>query len=144
MTREYVRPTVAGWLTPTLLAPWISVYGAITAYVLLGFDLGGNLGKAIAWGTGMLVGSVWAAVFCTFLVVTDLALLGVKVRTLPAGRRGWLTALLAPLPALGVYALLPWKTLVTGGPWTLAAAILIPMIAVAIGSRVIAGQKPPV
>ena len=81
---RYVRPTVAGWLTPTLIAPWISVYTAVTAIAVLGIDYG-LFGKVVGWAVGMLVGSVWAFVFCTLLVLVDLTLLGVKVRTLPAG-----------------------------------------------------------
>ena len=86
MAERYVRPTVAGWLTPTLIAPWISVYGVVTAVAALGIDRG-LFGKVLGWTVGMVVGSVWAFVFCTLLVLVDLALLGVKVRTLPAGKR---------------------------------------------------------
>lgn len=140
--QKYVRPTVAGWLTPTLLAPWISVYGAVSAYTLLGLDFG-RVGKGVAWVTGMLAGSAWAFVFCTLLVVTDLLLLGVKVRTLPAGGRGWLATLIAPLPALASYTMMPWKTISLSGPWSIAGAVAIPMVIVAIVARVVAGQKPP-
>jgi hypothetical protein len=80
MAERYVRPTVAGWLTPTLLAPWITAYGAVTAIAALKID--GLFGKVLGWTVGMLVGSVWAFVFCTLLILVDLALLGVKVRTL--------------------------------------------------------------
>jgi hypothetical protein len=142
-TQKYVRPTVGGWLRPTLIAPWITTYGAVTAGVLLGFEWGGKAGKIAALTAGLLAGSVWSFVFCTFLVLIDLALLAVKIRTLPAGRRGWMAAFLSPLPALAVYTVLPWKQLALSGPWTVAGAILIPMAIVAIFSRVISGQKPP-
>src|SRR5436305_1222777 len=75
MAERYVRPTVAGWLTPTLIAPWITIYAAVTGGVLLGLDWG-KAGKIAAWTAGMIAGSVWAFVFCALLVVTDLALLG--------------------------------------------------------------------
>jgi hypothetical protein len=123
MAERYVRPTVAGWLTATLIAPWISVYGAVTAFAALHIDHG-LWGKVLGWTLGMLVGSAWAFVFCTLLVVVDLALLGVKVRTLPAGKRGW---------AYKFYA---------AGPWAVGAAVLVPMVVVAIVSRVFAGRKP--
>jgi hypothetical protein len=141
MAERYVRPTVAGWLTPTLIAPWISVYGAVTAIAALGIDRG-LFGKVLGWTVGMLVGSVWAFVFCALLLVVDLALLGVKVRTLPAGKRGWAISFLSPLLVLGTYVAVPPYKFYTAGPWAIAAAVVIPMIVVAIGTRVFAGTKP--
>ncbi len=142
MAERYVRPTVAGWLTPTLIAPWVTVYGAVTAGVLLGLDWG-KAGKIAAWTAGMVAGSVWSFVFCAMLVTIDLALLAVKIRTLPAGKRGWAMAFLSPLPPLGVYLVLPWKSISLSGPWTIAAAVLVPMLLAASVSRVASGMKPP-
>lgn len=141
MAERYVRPTVAGWLTPTLIAPFISVYGAVTAIAALGIDRG-VFGKVLGWAVGMALGTVWAFVFCLMLLVVDLALLGVKVRTLPAGKRGWLTSLLSPLAVFGGYVLAPPYKFYAYGPWAIAAAILVPMLVVAIGTRVFGGQKP--
>lgn len=141
MAERYVRPTVAGWLTPTLIAPWLSVYGAVTAIAALGIDRG-LFGKVLGWTVGMLVGSVWAFVFCALLLVVDLALLGVKVRTLPAGKRGWALSFLSPLLVLGTYVAVPPYKFYAAGPWAIAAAVAIPMILVAIGTRVFAGTKP--
>lgn len=141
MAERYVRPTVAGWLTPTLIAPWLSVYGAVTAVAALGIDRG-LFGKVLGWTVGMLVGSVWAFVFCALLLVVDLALLGVKVRTLPAGKRGWAISFLSPLLVLGTYVAVPPYKFYAAGPWAIAAAVAIPMIVVAIGTRVFAGTKP--
>lgn len=141
MAERYVRPTVAGWLTPTLIAPWLSVYGAVTAIAALGIDRG-LFGKVLGWTVGMLVGSVWAFVFCALLLIVDLALLGVKVRTLPAGKRGWALSFLSPLLVLGTYVAVPPYKFYAAGPWAIAAAVLIPMIAVAVGTRVFAGTKP--
>jgi hypothetical protein len=141
-TERYVRPTVAGWLTPTLIAPWITVYGVVTAVAALGIDRG-LFGKVLGWTVGMVVGSVWAFVFCALLVVVDLALLGVKARTLPAGKRGWFKSLLSPLAVFGAYVVVPPYKFYAAGPWAIAAAVVVPMIVVAIASRVIAGVKPP-
>ena len=141
MAERYVRPTVAGWLTPTLIAPWLSVYGAVTAVAALGIDRG-LFGKVLGWTVGMLVGSVWAFVFCALLLVVDLALLGVKVRTLPAGKRGWAISFLSPLLVLGTYVAVPPYKFYAAGPWAIAAAVAIPMIVMAIGMRVFAGTKP--
>jgi len=139
--KRYVRPTVAGWLTPTLIAPWMSVYGAVTAIAALGIDRG-LFGKVLGWTLGMLVGSVWAFVFCALLLVVDLALLGVKVRTLPVGKRGWALSFLSPLLVLGTYVAVPPYKFYAAGPWAIAAAVAIPMIAVAFGTRLFAGSKP--
>lgn len=139
--KRYVRPTVAGWLTPTLIAPWVSVYGAVTAIAALGIDRG-LFGKVVGWTFGMLVGSVWAFVFCALLLVVDLLFLGVKMRTLPAGRRGWALSFLSPLMVLGTYVAVPPYRFYPAGPWAIAAAVVIPMIAVALATRFFAGSKP--
>lgn len=144
VTKEprYVRPTVAGWLAPTLLAPWISVYGAVTAFVALGLDKS-LFGKGVAWVGGMIAASIWAFAYCAILLVTDLVLLGVRVRTLPAGRRGWGTGLLSPLAVLAVYMAVPPYQFYKAGPWVVLAAVVAPMVAVAFVSRAVFGMKPP-
>jgi hypothetical protein len=139
---RYVRPTVAGWLTPTLIAPWLSTYGAVTAFALLGIDRG-IFGKVVGWTLGMVLGTVWAFAFCLALVLVDLALLAVKVRTLPAGRRGWGAALLSPLAVFATYAAVPPYKFYPYGVWAIVAAVAAPMLAVALGVRLFAGQKPP-
>lgn len=141
MAEKYVRPTVAGWLTPTLIAPWITAYSAVTAIASLKID--GLFGKVLGWTVGMFVGSVWAFVFCALLIVVDLALLGVKVRTLPAGKRGWAASLLSPLAVFASYVVVPPYKFYAAGPWAIAAAVVTPMLVVAVASRVISGSKPP-
>jgi hypothetical protein len=142
MSERYVRPTVGGWLRPTLIAPWISTYGAVTAIAFLGIDKG-LFGKGVAWALGMTIGSVWAFVYCLMLIVIDLMLLGVKIRTLPAGKRGWAAAFLSPLACFGAYVAVPPYKFYASGPWGVAAAVLIPMVVVAIVTRVFSGVKPP-
>ena len=139
---RYVRPTVGGWLRPTLIAPWLSVYGAVTAIAVLGIDKG-VFGKVLGWTVGMVLGSVWAVVFCAMLVVVDLAWLAVKVRTRPAGRRGWGSGLLSPLVVFATYAVAPPYKFYPYGPWAIAAAVLVPMLLVAVGARVMGGLRPP-
>ena len=87
--------------------------------------------RSLGWTVGMLVGSVWAFVFCTLLVLVDLALLGVKVRTLPAGKRGWALSFLSPLAVFGAYVAVPPYKFYAAGPWAIGAAVLVPMIVVA-------------
>jgi hypothetical protein len=141
MSQRYVRPTVAGWLTPTLIAPWISVYGAVTAMAVLGIDRG-LFGKVLGWTVGMVVGSVWAFAFCALLLVVDLLLLGARVRTLPVGRRGWAAGLLSPLAVFATYVAVPPYRFYPAGPWAIAAAVLVPMVVVALGARLFAGAQP--
>lgn len=142
MSERYVRPTVGGWLRPTLIAPWLSTYGAVTAIAFLGIDRG-IFGKGVAWALGMTIGTVWAFVYCLMLVLVDLMLLGVKVRTLPAGKRGWGAAFLSPLAVFGAYIAVPPYKFYAYGPWAIAGAILAPMLVVAIATRVFTGIKPP-
>jgi hypothetical protein len=139
--KRYVRPTVGGWLRPTLIGPWISVYGAVTAAAALGIDRG-IFGKVIGWTLGMIVGTAWTFVFCLMLVLVDVALLAVKVRTLPSGKKGWGAALLSPFVVFGGYVLAPPYQFLKYGPWAVAGAVLLPMLVVAIGARLLAGQKP--
>ncbi|HVJ88187.1 MAG TPA: hypothetical protein VM580_00185 [Labilithrix sp.] len=141
MSERYVRPTVAGWLTPTLIAPWLSVYGAVTAFAALGVDWG-LFGKIAGWAVGMLIGSVWAFVFCLTLILVDVALLAVRVRTLPAGKRGWWTTFVSPLLVFGVYGMAPPHTFWRHGAWGVTAAIVVPMLLVALFVRLFGGQKP--
>ena len=140
MSDRYVRPTIAGWLAPTMIAPWISVYGAITAFAALGVDWG-LFGKVAGWTVGMIVGSVWAAAFVAMLALVDVLLLAVKVRTLPSGSRGWATGLLSPLMVFGIYGAAPPHTFWRYGGWGVAAAVLVPMFAIALVTRVAGGRK---
>lgn len=142
MSERYVRPTIAGWLSSTLLGTWISVYGAVTLFAALGVDWG-LFGKIAGWAVGMVVGSVWAFAFCTMLVFVDVALLAVRARTLPAGRRGWASAFAAPLMVFGIYGIAPPHTFWHHGGWAIAAAIIAPMGLVALLVRLFAGQPPP-
>jgi hypothetical protein len=141
MTKRYERPTIGGWLRPALIGPWLSVYGAVTAIAALGIDRG-LFGKVVGWAVGMVVGSAWALVFILAAALVDLLLLGVRVRTLPAGRRAWSMSLLSPLATIGIYMAVPPHTFIKYGPWGVVAAILAPMFAVLIAFRVAAGQKP--
>lgn len=141
-TERYVRPTIGGWLAPTLIAPWISVYGAVTAFAALGVDWG-LFGKIAGWAVAMFVGSVWAFAFCLVLMLVDVALLAVRVRTLPTGRRGWVSAFAAPLAVFGIYGIVPPHTFWRHGTAGVGAAILVPMLVVAVGMRIVAGRRLP-
>ena len=67
--------------------------------------------------------------------------LAVRVRAFSTGKRGWLAATLSPFVFMATYAVLrPW-TYWKGGPWTVVAILLVPMVATAIGTRVLYGAK---
>lgn len=141
MSERYVRPTIAGWLLPTLVAPWLSVYAAVTAYAALGVDWG-LFGKVAGWALGMVVATAWTFVYCAVLVAVDLLLLAVRVRTLPTGGKGWLAALASPLVAFASYAVAPPHTFWRNGAWGVALAVALPMLAAAFVFRVVLGRKP--
>lgn len=141
MSDRYVRPTIAGWLAPTLVAPFLSVYGAVTAFAYLGVDWG-LFGKVAGWTVGMVVGTVWSMAFIAMLAIVDVLLLSVKLRTLPAGGRGWLTGFLSPLMVFGIYGAAPPHTFWRYGGWGVAAAVAAPMLGVALVTRIAGGRKP--
>ncbi len=136
----YVRPTVGGWLRPLLIAPWLSTYGAVTAYAFLGPEIP-YTPRWVAWGVGMLAGSIIAFVYVLALTLIDLALLAIRVRQLPTGKGAWLAAFLSPVAFLASYTVLrPWNYW-KGGPWAVVAALAIPPLVTAIATRVAFGVK---
>lgn len=141
MTR-YVRPTIAGWLLPTLFGPWLSLTAAITLAAAFGSDFHWA-GRLIGWGLAMVLASLWAALYVAMLVVVDLLLLGAKVRTLPSQARAWAHTTLSPLAVLATYALLPARAIARGGPWVVGAAVLLPMVLAAAVTRIAFGVRPP-
>jgi hypothetical protein len=72
----------------------------------------------------------------------DLALLAVRMRTLETGGRAWIRAVVAPLLPIASYAVYSphnwWKL----GPWTVVAAVLVPMLLSAVAVRVVSGKRP--
>jgi hypothetical protein len=141
MVQRYVRPTVEGWLVPTLFAPWLSAFVFVTASVAWRFDRG--LLQVGSWALGMLLACAWTFAYCVVLVLTDAALLAVKVRTLPVGRRGWLASFGSPFAVFATYAVLPPYRFYAAGAWTVCAAIVLPMVAAALASRLLCGERPP-
>lgn len=139
---RYVRPTIAGWLVPTLFGPWLSVAMAVTLAATLGSDFHWA-GRLIGWGLAMVLASGWAALYVVVLVVVDLVLLVAKARTLPARRRAWVHATVSPLAVMATYAALPARAVARGGPWVVAAALVVPMIGAAVATRVAFGERPP-
>lgn len=137
---RYVRPTIAGWLGPTMIGPWISVYSAVSAYAAFGPE-GRFLGRWAMWAMGMLAGSLVAAMYVLVLILVDVLLLALRQRMLPNGLRAWGMALGSPL-LLGVsYMVFAPHGFYKYGPWAIAAALFVPMVVSAFGVRLFAGTK---
>ncbi len=137
---RYVRPTVIGWLGPTMLGPWLSVYSVVSLYAAFGPE-GRFLGRWAMWAMGMLAGSLVAAMYVLVLVLVDVLLLALRARTLPTGRRAWGMSLGSPL-LLGIsYVVFAPHGFYKYGPWAIAAALLVPMVVSAFGVRIFAGKK---
>jgi hypothetical protein len=138
--KRYVRPSIKGWVAPLMLAPWASIYGAVSLFAAFGPEFK-YVNRWVVWGIGMIAGTVIAFTYMLLLALIDVLLLAIRVRQLPTGGRAWLSAFGSPLVFLTSYAVLePW-TYWKGGPWTVLGMVVVPMIVVAIVSRVAFGAK---
>ena len=142
MPQRYVRPTVRGWIVPTIVGPLVSVYTTVLFAAIFWGDVG-NIWRGVGWVAGMLFGTIWAVSYMLLLGLVDVALLIVKLRTLPVGRRAWLMALACPAVIAGVYKVVPPYKFYTSGPWGVILAFLIPMVVVTLIARIAFGSKPP-
>lgn len=140
MSDRYVRPTIAGWLTPTLIAPWLASYASMAGLLTLGVDFG--KWHYAAWIVGLVFAGVFAFTFSLTLIVVDLLLLAVRVRTFATGTRAWLGTFVTVPAIFGVYLAVPPHKFWTTGAWGVAAAVFVPMLIGALGLRIVAGRKP--
>ena len=139
-TGRYERPTIKGWVAPLLIAPWLSVYGAVSLFAAFGPEFK-YVNRWVVWGIGMLAGTIVSFVYMLLLALIDVLLLAIRVRQLPAGKKAWLSAFASPLAFLASYAVLrPWNYW-KGGPWVVLGMVVIPMLVAAIVSRVMFGSK---
>lgn len=127
----YKRPSIPGWLIPLAIGPFVTAYAAVAAYSQLG-PLPDYVPRTAFLVVGLAVASLWAPIFAVLQGVVDLLLLAVRFRALENGLRAWGRALLAPAIPLASYMLYSphkwWKL----GPWTVAGAMLVPMVISAI------------
>ncbi len=142
MAPPYRRPTIRGWLLPTIVGPFVSVYTTVSLAALLWGDIG-TIWRGLGWAAGMLFGSLWAGLYILMLALVDVALLIVKLRTLPVGRRAWLMALACPALIAGIYNVMPPYEFYASGPWGVVLAFLVPMLLVTLVARIAFGSKPP-
>ena len=124
-----------------MIAPFITISAAVGLYAALGPEV--PYVPRLAVGViGLLLGGVLGMVYVAMLALIDVMLLAIRVRQLPAGKSAWLASAASPLLFLGSYAVLkPW-TYWRGGPWTVLAMVIVPMIVAAFISRLARGSRP--
>jgi hypothetical protein len=140
MSDTYRRPSIAGWLLPASVGPFVAAYAAAILTAFFG-PADGHL-RWVVLVVGLAIATVWASVYVLIASLLDVALLSIKVRTLPTGKSGWLQAFAAPSAALASYVVLPphkWWTL---GPWIVVVAVLVPPVLAILASRIFLGKKP--
>lgn len=142
MSQRYVRPTFRGWIFPTLIGPFVSVYTTVSLVAAFWGDIG-TIWRGVGWVAGMVGGTIWAILYILLLTLVDVSLLMVKLRTLPVGGRAWLMALACPAVIAGIYKLVPPYKFYASGPWGVILAFLLPMVVVTLVTRVAFGRKPP-
>jgi hypothetical protein len=139
MTTNRESTKIGRWLLPTMFAPALSTYGAVGLYSIFG----GHDGIA-RWAIlvlGLLIGTLWSALYTLVLALVDVALLALRLRMLPSGRRGWGLSGGSPLLVFSIYTVFPPASFYKYGPWGVLAAIVAPMVAVAALTRVLLGEK---
>lgn len=137
---RYLRPSIASWGAP-MVAPFITITAAVALYAAFGPAI--PYVPRIAVGiVGVLIGGALGMIYVGMLALIDVMLLAIRVRQLPTGKSAWATSALSPLAFLASYAVLkPW-TYWRGGPWTVLAMVLVPMVVTAFASRLVRGKRP--
>lgn len=139
--KPYKRPSIAGWLLPTMIGPFLAMALGVSLYAWVG-PLHDLIPRSVFLVVGLLVGSLWALMYSIVTSLVDLALLAVRVRTLPNGKHAWLASFAAPLSALATYAVYSPHKWYKFGPWAIVGAVLLPLLITSVGSRVLGGRKP--
>ena len=124
---------LARWLCPALLGPLLAIFVYITVAVLVG-DCDPKLGRWGCWVLGMIFGTLFGGMLGLMLLVTDAILLRLRLRLLPMGGRAWLAGIAAPMIVFAVWHV--WRPDGRDG-WRLSLALLAPMVAAAIGLRLL-------
>ena len=137
----YRRPSIAGWLAPTLLAPWLAMTISVAVYGALA-PLHELIPRTAFVIFGLIIGALWATVYALVTALLDLALLVTRLRTLPNGLRAWLGSFLAPLAALASYAAYSPHKWYKFGPWAIVAALAVPLGVSTVAGRIRSGTKP--
>ncbi|CAN5404882.1 hypothetical protein BH09MYX1_BH09MYX1_50070 [soil metagenome] len=137
----YKRPSIPGWLFPLVVSPFVVAYGAVAGYAYLG-PMPGYVPRTAFLVVGLAVATLWAPIFALIQGLIDLLLLAVRMRTLENGVRAWgrgFVAAALPIASYMAYSPHKWWKL---GPWSVAIAMLIPMVISALVVRVFFGRRP--
>ena len=129
---------VIPWLLPTLIGPLVGacLYVFVVAQVVsLPVPV-----PTFAWVVAAAIASGLAFVVGCMMVATDVALLRLKLRTPPTGWRAWAMGIAAPLPVMFAWQKLV-KYAISGWP-QLLVTFFLPMLVVALASRVLLGTRP--
>jgi len=133
----------APWLRPTLLGPFVTLFGLVTISHLA---VGGALDEVIlaghsfdSWVFAMAFAAMLGSPIVVSLILADVMLLAAKLRRLPRGFGAWLSAMLAPFALF-----FAWHVIGDGGESALEAvlALLLPFPVSALAVRFVLGQKP--
>lgn len=124
-----------------MLAPFITISASVALYAAFGPEV--PYVPRLAVGiVGLLLGGVLGMVYVAMLALLDVLFLAIRVRQLPTGKGAWLASAVSPLFFIGSYVFLkPW-TYWRGGPWTVLAMVIVPMVVAAVASRLVRGSRP--
>ncbi len=134
------------WVVPTLLGPLVGSWGLFATLLFL-LDPGSEGGRVVlapfgfpvdTWVLAMGFASILGACLVFWLLVADIALLGLRLRRLPTGLRAWVTSLVSPLTLILVSAFAPPTESLLG----VAAIVLCSFLATAFGLRFVGGLRP--
>jgi hypothetical protein len=130
---------LTSWMGPAFLGTMLSAWASVTLYVLLGKHepIFGKL--VINWLIAVAIATPVAATLAGTMLVLDVFLLKLKVRTLPTGGAAWGMALLSPLPVVAAYLL--FRPSFTFGPWGFALSVLAPVLSSALVVRILMGRR---
>jgi hypothetical protein len=134
---------IAGWATPLMLSPWLSIAGVTAAYAYFGPEVR-FVPRDVVFGVGLALGVVTGALFVLASALIDIAILAIAKRTLPQGVTGWVSGAFGAALFTASYAVLkPW-TYWRGGPWTVVGLFVAPPIVAALVSRIaVLARKQP-
>jgi hypothetical protein len=126
---------IAGWATPLMLSPWLSIAAVTAAYAYLGPEIR-FVPRNVVFGVGLALGVVTGALFVLAAAICDIAILAVAKRALPQRTAGWASGALGAALFTASYAVLkPWSYW-RAGPWTVVGLFVAPPIVAALLSRI--------
>jgi hypothetical protein len=130
--------SLGAWFRPLLFGTYFGAYAFAT---VRGFANG----SLLAWMVYLLFANAVAAAQVACFVAVDVLLLKLKVRALPTGRAAWWMAFAAPMLVGAWVRLFPSPGVSTAFLIPILIFLLwfsVPMVAVALGLRLLFGRAP--